>query len=372
MTQTTTEVQAHLTDVSGRAARSPEPWPALIVRRAQIEAEIERLADIPLPANGRRTSSVVHPCAPADIPSLSPGIEVTIEVLRPGEETAPVRRNSNRVEMCIRGSGTTTVAGRTIAAGQFDVWNIPAMQGHGHRNTGGDLWVRLCYSNAPLLERLEVHYVEEGPEVSLDAPAAPPAAKAAAVRAKDHADDIAIDSYGARLLGYEHLIDIDVVESKAHHWPWLVVNEHLHRVRDLGEGYTGRRLYVLYNPATERRIGTTHSFFATIAAYPPDTVDVAHRHTSAAINYYFAGNGKSVVAGQRMEWEAGDLMFAAPGWVPHVHGSRDQGFLALTIQDHPLQIAMDSLVWQETLQSPIRSLGSEAGFQTNLAELATT
>lgn len=366
------EVHAILADVSGRPARTQSAWPALIVRRGEIEAEVDRLADIDAPANGRRSSSVVHPCAPPDIPSLSPGIEVTIEVLRPGEETVPVRRNSNRVEMTIRGSGELAVAGRTLRGEQYDVWNVPSMQGHRYRNTGTGVWARLCYSNAPLLERLEVHYVEEGPEVGVGTPPPPPDGAAGARRARDHADDIAIDSSGARLLGYEHLIDIDVVESRAHHWPWLVVNEHLHRVRDLAPGYTGRRLYVLYNPATERRIGTTHSFFATIAAYPPDTVDVTHRHTSAAINYYFGGNGKSVVAGQRFEWEAGDLMFAAPGWVPHVHGSRDQGFLALTIQDHPLQIAMDSLVWQETLQSPIRALGSEVGFQTNLAEMAAT
>ena len=76
-----TGVQPHLTDVSGRAARPQAAWPALLVRRAQIDAEIARLADIPVPANGRRASSVVHPCAPAGIPSLSPGIEVTVEVL---------------------------------------------------------------------------------------------------------------------------------------------------------------------------------------------------------------------------------------------------------------------------------------------------
>jgi len=366
------DVQARLVDTSEADQRPQNHWPALIVRRAEIEAEIERLAAAPAPANGRRTTSVAHPCAPADIPSLAPGIDVTIQVLKPGESAVPRRRNAASVEMCIRGAGEVLVPGRSLTVGQFDVWNVPAMQGHYYRNAGSDLWALLSFSNAPLLERLEIHYVEEGDHVALDMTEAPPPTVQSGPRARDFADLIEVGSDGAKLMGYEYLIDIDVVENMALHWPWESVSEQLHRVRDIGPGYTGRRLYVLYNPATERRNGTTHSFFATIASYPPDVIDTAHRHTSAAINYYFGGNGRSVVAGKRFEWEAGDLMLSAPGWVPHVHGSRDQGFLALTIQDHPLQIGMESLVWQETLQSPIRALGSQAGFQTNLAELANT
>ena len=108
-----------------------------------------------------------------------------------------------------------------------------------------------------------------------------------------------------------------------------------------------------------------------IAKYPPDKLDQPHRHVSAAINYYFIGHGRSAVMGKKLEREAGDLPLSAPGWAVHHHGSREQGFCALTIQDHPLHIAMDSLLWQETLKAPILKLGSQSGFQTNLAELET-
>ena len=113
----------------------------------------------------------------------------------------------------------------------------------------------------------------------------------------------------------------------------------------------------------------TPNFFATMTIRPPKIVDKPHRHSSAAINYYFIGHGKSAVMGQRLEWEAGDLHLSAPGWAVHNHGSREKGFCALTIQDHPLQIAMESLIWQETLKSPIIKLGSQTGFDTNLGEL---
>jgi hypothetical protein len=63
-------------------------------------------------------------------------------------------------------------------------------------------------------------------------------------------------------------------------------------------------------------------------------------------------------------------MLSAPGWSVHHHSSYADGFYSFTVQDHPLQIAMESLIWQENLQTKIRNLGAEAGFQTNLAELA--
>jgi len=224
--------------------------------------------------------------------------------------------------------------------------------------------VRLSYSNAPLLEKLEVHYVEENPSV-----APPTAAAAPAKRARDLAGRIELTKEGAWLLGYEYLVDIDVVESKALHWPWALVSEQLPSVRDLARGYNGRRLFVLYNPATERRNGTTHSFFATLSCSPPGNKGTPHRHSSAAINYYFRGHGHSIVNGERHEWKAGDLMLSAPGWAVHAHYMGDEVTSALTVQDHPLQIAMESLIWQERMDEPIRILGSEGGFNSNRAEL---
>jgi gentisate 1,2-dioxygenase len=122
---------------------------------------------------------------------------------------------------------------------------------------------------------------------------------------------------------------------------------------------------LLYNPATERRNGTTHSFFATIAGMPPNApprpVGRGHRHSSAAINYWFQGAGKSIVMGETVEWGEGDLMLSAPGWAEHAHYPGPTGMAVLTIQDHPLQIGMESLIWQEDMSGPILTLGSEAG-----------
>ena len=224
--------------------------------------------------------------------------------------------------------------------------------------------------NAPLLEKLEIHYVEEfeGDVPPADANTAGAGRASARARATELREQITPE--GAWLMGYEWLIDIDVLESKALHWPWAEVSRHLPTVEDIARGYNGRRLFVLYNPATERRIGTTHSFFATISSSPPDNHHAPHRHSSSAINYYLRGNGYSKVSGERLDWKAGDLILSAPGWAMHSHHSGTETTSALTVQDHPLQIAMESLIWQERMQEPILALGSQSGFESNRAQLA--
>ncbi len=52
--------------------------------------------------------------------------------------------------------------------------------------------------------------------------------------------------------------------------------------------------------------------------------------------------------------------------VPGVRGSSyDEPVYELTVQDQPLNITMESLLWQESLQQPIKVLGAQSGFETN-------
>jgi len=143
------------------------------------------------------------------------------------------------------------------------------------------------------------------------------------------------------------------------------VKPELDKLEALGKDYIGRRLYMYYNPMTGRTNGITPSFFATMTIRPPKIIDKPHRHVSAAINYYFSGSGYSTVAGNRYEWAAGDLMLSAPGWAVHNHASHDDYVYELTVQDQPLNIYMESLLWQEDLKHPAALLGAELGFATN-------
>ena len=363
------ETTALVIDESGAEASADESnsraadWPPVLITRETINQEIERLADLPRPDNGRRQVQFVHPSANPDAPGLNPGVRLSMEVLLPGEETTPIRHNSTQVNFCIRGAGSTIVAGKQIDFGQYDVWNHPSYLPYRHVNNSDKLHVRFTYSNAPLLEMLKVHLIEHNPP--LTGTVNDVKKETNTNRGASPYGTFPIDDDGALLMPYEILISPPAVESKALHWPWEIVKENIDKLTALGKDYIGRRLYLMYNPMTGRSNGTTPSFFATITIRPPNIIDRPHRHVSAAINYYFRGSGYSIVEGERYEWRAGDLMVSAPGWAVHNHASYDEPVYELTIQDQPLHIMMESLLWQESLKQPASILGSSVGFSTN-------
>jgi gentisate 1,2-dioxygenase len=359
-------------DLAGQGARDENTyWAPIVVTKKEIDAAIERLADLPQPANGRRESLIVHPLAEVNAPGFAPGIQVKLSVLKPGEKTAAFRHNATEVNFCIGGSGHTLVAGRRIAFAQYDVWNHPSYAIYRHVNDGKDLQVRLTYSNAPLLQHMQVYLPEDEPSAELHpVEDAEEKAHKSDPRRKSPFGMIPLGKEGGMLMPYEILINPQSVESKPLHFPWKDVKRELDKLEALGEDYAGRRLYMMYNPVTGRTNGVTPNFFATITIRPPKIVDRPHRHVSAAINYYFHGKGYSMVAGNRYEWAAGDLMLSAPGWAVHNHASYDGHVYELTIQDQPLNIYMESLLWQEDLKKPAALLGSQPGFETNRSKAA--
>ena len=366
-----TEHRGPFVDRTGASQEKPlDLWPAIVITKEQIDAEIERLADLPAPENGRRESLIVHPRASEPGLGLAPGIRLTLSVLKPGEKTKPFRHNATEVNFCIGGAGHATVGGRRFDFNRYDVWNHPSYRTYSHVNDTKDLQVRLTYSNAALLEAMNVHMVDEDPPLVEDVEDLGEDKGRDDPGKKNPFGTFQLTDEGAWLMPYEILINPPSVESPALHWPWKMVKEHLDKLESIGAEYVGRRLYALFNPMTGRTNGITPSFFAAITIRPPNIVDRPHRHVSAAINYYFHGSGRSTVEGEVLEWKGGDLMLSAPGWAVHNHASYDEHVYELTIQDQPLNIAMESLLWQEDLKLAPALLGAEPGFGTNRSKAA--
>src|SRR3546814_17128202 len=120
-----------------RSGWTPEPldlWEPIVITKEEIDAEVERLASIPRPANGRRQSLIVHPRwnELGVGPGLNPGVRVTLEVLTPGEETTPIRHNSTQITFCITGEGSSIINGQRIEYGLYDTWHFPSMDTYRH------------------------------------------------------------------------------------------------------------------------------------------------------------------------------------------------------------------------------------------------
>ena len=97
------ETKPRFVDRSGYVTPKIDLWPSIVISKEEIEAEVDRLASLPPPANGRRRSLIVHPNENGT--GLAPGIQVALDVLKPGERTKPIRHNSSQVNFCIRGRG---------------------------------------------------------------------------------------------------------------------------------------------------------------------------------------------------------------------------------------------------------------------------
>src|SRR6476661_696403 len=122
-------------DRTGETPKPLELWEPIVIPKEEIEAEVERLANLPQPENGRRRSVFVHPRNQKSN-GLAPGIEVTLDVLKPGERTVAVRQNSTQVNFVIQGQGSSFVGGKRFDVALYDVWNTPSMQPYWHQNTG--------------------------------------------------------------------------------------------------------------------------------------------------------------------------------------------------------------------------------------------
>ena len=160
-----------MVDQSGRQSpdkhtwkdHSLELWEPLVIRKEEIEAEVDRLAQKARPNNGIRRTQLVHPRAEEGTLSFAPGIGLSIDVLLPGERTQRVRTNASVVDFCIKGAGSVLLKGQRFDFNQYDVLTTPGMAVHEYVNDTKDVQVRLRYSNAPLLHRLKVLWLDEDP-----------------------------------------------------------------------------------------------------------------------------------------------------------------------------------------------------------------
>ncbi|MCI4644387.1 MAG: hypothetical protein MRY64_06350 [Hyphomonadaceae bacterium] len=351
-----------------RPAQDPQSrarhWSPFLVKRHLIEDQIGALSDARMEDGEIRARSIVHPMCQDAIESLTPATEVTLNVLLPGETRTVVRDNANRIELCLQGEGRVS-AGRDLEVNRHDVWTIPPMQPFTYEVQGSKPLVWLSYANTALLRRLGAYVKETGPFTLKEETKGVLTDEKKSAYSRHGAPDILMPDGIARLRGYEHLTDIEEIDSRAMHWAWRDIEPRLPLAPGEMAGTDKRNIWLLYNPATGRRQGTTGTYFATYGGCGPDIPayagDRGHRHTSASINYHTRGSGSSIVDGERICWEEGDLLYSAPAWLEHAHYHGPNGWTVLTVQDHPMHIAMGSLLWQEDMTGPIYSLGAGEG-----------
>lgn len=104
-----------------------------------------------------------------------------------------------------------------------------------------------------------------------------------------------------------------------------------------------RRVLALQNPGVAPpRLATTPTMFLGLQLIKPGEHAEAHRHTPAAARLVVEGAGAvTIVNGERLPMEAGDLLLTPPHfWHEHVHEGPDP-MVWMDILDHPISIPME-------------------------------
>ena len=163
-------------------------------------------------------------------PRSPPASGCALNVLLPGERTAPVRHNSTMVGFgAARQRPRRRSATRRTRSAATTAGTIRRGARTSTVNDGDEPFVWLTYSNAPLLEKMNVHLVEE---TGRDAARrrSPPTSPASPNRVSPFGTFELAD--GAYLMPYETLINPPSLPSPALHWPWTDVKEHLDQLED--------------------------------------------------------------------------------------------------------------------------------------------
>src|SRR5438034_9618264 len=111
-------------DRTGAVSEPLRLIPPVVIKKKDIDAEIERLVNLSAPANGRRESRVAHSQSGIG-DGLAYTIAVSICVLKPGESTKPPRHNASLVDFCIRAGRHTLVDGIPLAPHEYALWRAP-------------------------------------------------------------------------------------------------------------------------------------------------------------------------------------------------------------------------------------------------------
>lgn len=323
-----------------------------IWRKEEIESEIARLFEAP-GGTGRRSVRLAHDQTGSE-GGLTQVVGVSISVLEAGEST-PAHKHTHSIINWIReGHGHSVIGGRRIDWGPGDFFTTPEWLPHQHTAAeDSEPVVRFSFSDGPLHEKIDMLFYEDvgveevtpfdGEPEDEEGPGLP--------------SGLVLGPDGAQLLTYKHLLKPKAERFQALAWPADQIKAPLDEMDDQNPEYHGRRVVMLYDPVTGTAQGTTSTLTAFAGIIVAGEVHPPHRHTSSAINYWTQGSGYSVIDGNRLDWEAGDLVLS-PGWATHGHANDgDETAWGIVVHDAPLLFRTGPLMWQEGLDEDVEVLG---------------
>lgn len=299
--------------------REPTPFgKPMLWKWAKIHAGLEAAGQL-ITTNykgARRAISLVHPNM-AD--STSHTLNMAVQLVKAGEAVYSHRHTNAAMRFVIQGGeGVYTITnGEKCVMERGDLVIQPGWGWHNHINeTDQDaIWIDCLDSG--LMRMLRTMFQEPHP--------------AEDVRLYNSPVDTAVRNPG--------LLAPPGQALKSLVYKWRETRKALAATLSESENAFDGKCLEYRNPVTGG--STFPTFSCWIQMLDGDKQTKEHRHTSNQLYYVVEGSGVSEVAGEKLEWEAGDF-FVVPNWSWHRHRNSSPNIPAVLFSttDRPLQEAI--------------------------------
>ncbi len=304
-----------------RTAAVPHVWRGTMLRQQLFQAgemmTMDRSAE-------RRVLLLVNPGLRA-INAATHTLTAAVQMIKPGEIAPTHRHSATAIRFIIDGYGAyTTVDGEKLLMDPGDLILTPNWTWHDHGNETDRPIIWMDGLDRPLVANLNAMFFEP--------------------YAEDRQAVTRPENYSARRYAGGHVRPTWERPagpfSPQHAYPFRETYATLSHLAAMGEASPYDDVAVEYvNPQTCGPALPTLG--CAMQLLRPGVRTQAHRHVSSAVYQVFRGRGYSVVNGQRLDWEQGDL-FAVPTWAWHEHAnaSLSEEAILFSINDEPVMRAL--------------------------------
>jgi gentisate 1,2-dioxygenase len=268
---------------------------------------------------GRRVLTLIHPDA-KQYGGANWNLQVGFQLVKKGEQAPPHKHNAQASRFVIEGKAATVIDGERINMEPGDYVLTPAWTFHEHLLDEGDYILWLDTLDIPFVTRQGIAFFQDYESKWQDIQAKSPEAALRRATQRNMLPWVGSEQKTAKPYVYKWRDTSDALEGL--------------KERNLENDYEGIRL--TFSDPTSPSKSVFPTFGADMTLLRPGEKTKTHRHTSSAIYYVAQGQGYSMIAGKRYDWEKYDVI-ALPAWAWHQHvntGSEDA--VRLMLSDEPL------------------------------------
>lgn len=166
----------------------------------------------------------------------------------------------------------------------------------------------------------------------------------------------------SRIIGYhEFLKGSEKPVQRPAIWRWKDLESALIKsIEDNSFLREGRGAVSMVHDETGDALGVCSSLNMLVQVFEPGVHNAAHRHSNFALFIVKEGRGYSVIDGERIDWQAGDVFFA-PAWAAHEHwnSSDTERVVLYTVQNVPEVAAIGASFFEQPIGSTTQHVVAE-------------